>query len=328
MAFKVSDHCDGEKFFNLNPNIQVDKGLVELFKWMRTRNKTPWPKFVPGRQKAQLASTLKANEAVVTFINHATLLIQVKDLNFLTDPVFSDRVSPLTWLGPRRVREPGLKISELPHIDGILLSHNHYDHLDLAALKELQKLFNPKIITSLGNEKFLRKKDFENVCELDWWESFELSSQNQSSSKVKFTLTPAQHWSSRTPYDRNKTLWGGFVLESQELKIFFAGDTGYDSHFNSIQTKFGEMDISILPVGAYEPRWFMKEQHMNPHDAVRAHLDLKSRLSIGIHFGCFQLTDEGLNDPAKDLAIALKDQRISTEKFKVPDHGQSYHYTK
>jgi L-ascorbate metabolism protein UlaG (beta-lactamase superfamily) len=327
MNYKVSDHCDGKKFFNLNPNIRAEKSFLDFLKWMATRKKVNWPDFFMGRQKAQFADSLNVNEAVVTFINHATLLLQVQGFNFLTDPVFSDRVSPLSWLGPRRVREPGLKISELPKIDFVLLSHNHYDHLDLAALKGLKKLFNPKIIAPLGNEKYFRNKSFENICEIDWWDSIDLTEQG-AQQKVKVTSTPAQHWSSRSPFDLNKTLWGGFVLEAQDLKIFFAGDTGYDSHFESIFAKFGAMDISLLPIGSYEPQWFMKVQHMNPREAVQAHLDLKSQMSIGIHFGCFRLTDEGIHEPQKELDVALLEKAISAEQFKVPDHGQSFFYKK
>lgn len=323
MTYQTSDHCDGEKFFNLNPKVRAEKGFFEVLKWMLNRNKRQWPEFQFGRQRAKLASgELNAHEAVVTFINHATLLIQVRGFNFLTDPVFSERVSPLSWLGPKRVREPGLKISELPKIDFVLLSHNHYDHLDMAALTELSRLFHPQIIAPLGNEKYLRDRGFENVSELDWWQSLKISD------SVNVTLTPAQHWSARSPFDHNQSLWGGFVLESEKLKIFFAGDTGYDQHFKAIFQKFGAMDVSLLPIGSYDPQWFMKDQHMNPREAVLAHRDLGSRLSIGIHFGCFQLTDEGIDEPAIDLKKALIEFSVAQDHFFVPDHGQSFSYQK
>ena len=328
MAYKISDHYDGEKFFNFDFNIRAEKSFLEVLRWLRKRNKRAWPKFIPGRQMAQLASRQEPNECVVTFINHATLLVQVQGFNFLTDPVFSQRVSPLSWLGPRRVREPGLRISELPRIDFILLSHNHYDHLDLAALIELTELHRPKIIAPLGNEKYFREKGFSNVVELDWWEQFNIENNLSGASTVTITLTPAQHWSSRSPFDRNKTLWGGFVVAAGTLKIFFAGDTGYNKHFKAIFAKFGAMDIALLPIGSYDPQWFMKDQHMNPREAARAHQDLQSQLSIGIHFGCFQLTDEGITEPAQDLQKALLEFSIAPEKFLVPDHGQSFHYRK
>ncbi len=322
MIYPKSDHYDGQKFYNQNRESRAEKDFFDLLKWMRNRNKRSWPKFHLGRKQAQLATDLKANQAVVTFINHATLLIQIDGANILTDPVFAERVSPLAQAGPKRVREPGLKISELPKIDFILLSHNHYDHLDLKALKEIFQKWNPQLICPLGHKAFFRKNKILKVEELDWWHGLPFGDH------LRFSLTPAQHWSSRSPFDRNLSLWGGFVIESNELKIFFAGDTGYYDHFKQIHQKFGRMDISLLPIGSYDPVWFMKDQHVNPRESVMAHLDLDSQLSIGIHFGCFQLTDEGIHEPAHDLAVALKELNVSSERFVVPDHGESFHYQK
>ncbi len=320
--YPISDHYDGKKFFNQNPNCRPEKDLKDVLKWMLNRNQRKWPAFKKGRAQALLAGSLQSHQTVVTFINHATVLIQVAGVNFLTDPVFSDRVSPLSWAGPKRVREPGLQIAELPRVDFILLSHNHYDHLDLAALKEIEQLWSPRIICPLGNRDFFLKRKFKKVSEFDWWQKFRVGPDQSVS------LTPAQHWSSRSPFDRCRSLWCGFVIESSNLKIFFSGDTGYYSHFTQVFEKYGAMDISFLPIGSYDPQWFMQDQHVNPRESVIAHLDLHSKLSIGIHFGTFQLTDEGIHEPSIDLKTALDEFKISHNQFLVPDNGESFRYQK
>ncbi len=311
-----------KRFVNQNPHARAEKGLLDALKWMLNRKQPSWPSFHLGRKTPILNDRLEPNQTSITFINHATALIQVPGVNILTDPVFSKRVSPLSWVGPKRVREPGLKISELPRIDYILLSHNHYDHLDIHALKEINHKWQPQLLCPLGNLEFFKKRKFENVVEMDWWQKVQVSP------NLEFHLTPAQHWSSRSPFDRNRSLWGGFIVKSHELKIFFSGDTGYYQHFNEIFEKFGAIDVSLLPIGSYEPRWFMKDQHVNPREAVLAHQDLRSKLSIGIHFSCFQLADEAFDQPAKDLKIALDEFKVSPTSFLVPDHGESFNYQK
>ena len=322
MNYPISDHYDGKKFFNQNRQCRAEKDFFDLLKWKWSGHQRRWPDHVNGRIQAQLAGSLAPNQAVVTFINHATALIQVAGFNILTDPVFSMRVSPLSWAGPKRVQEPGLQISELPKIDFILLSHNHYDHLDICAIKEIYRKFNPHLICPLGNKEFFIKRKIENVSEFDWWQKFQV---NQN---LSISLTPAQHWSSRSPFDRNLSLWCGFVVESFDLKIFFSGDTGYYTHFKQTYEKFGAMDISLLPIGSYDPRWFMKDQHVDPKESVLAHMDLHSKLSIGIHFGTFQLTDEGVDEPVKDLKSALDELKIPQANFRAPKNGESFHYQK
>lgn len=310
--FPVSDHCDGESFFN--PSGAITKGLGDVLKWKLKNQQKLWPKWVENTAQAQPVSTTGPDEMVLTFINHVTFLIQTAGLNILTDPVFSERVSPFQQVGPKRVRRPGLELDRLPKIDYVLVSHNHYDHLDVASITYLEKKFHPEFIAPLGNGSVLKKAGAIQVLETDWWQDLEFSG-------LRVITVPAQHWSGRGLSDRNLTLWSGFVLQTAKKKIYFAGDTGYSSHFKQIREKLGILDIALLPIGAYEPRWFMREQHMNPEDAVFAHKDLEAKLSIGMHFGTFQLTDEGIDEPVTDLELALKKHSIAN--FSVLEVGET-----
>jgi len=314
--FPVSDHCDGEKFFNVDPSIRLKNNIFNLLKWKMQGGKTPWPKFIQNHIDPHLPVQIKKGKAAITFINHATLLVQFSELNILTDPVFSKRVSPISWMGPKRIRPPGVALKDLPKIDVVTLSHNHYDHLDLPSLKKLNDLFKPLFVVPLGNAKLLNLAGIKNVTELDWW-------QNINIKNGIITLTPAQHWSARSLRDKNKALWGGFIYSFYGQKIFFAGDTGYSSHFKEIFNRFGAMNISLLPIGAYEPRWFMKFHHMNPEEAVLAHIDLHSKKSIGMHFGTFRLTNEGHEDPIHDLKASLNLYHLSEEEFITLHQGET-----
>jgi L-ascorbate metabolism protein UlaG (beta-lactamase superfamily) len=225
----------------------------------------------------------------VTFVGHSTFLIQAAGVTLLVDPVFSDRAGPFGLLGPRRVRRPGIALADLPSVDVILVSHNHYDHCDLATLRALKRSFDPQFVTPAGNVRTLRKTGSSRAIELDWWDSATVAG-------VTVTVTPAQHFSARTPWDRNRALWGGFSIHIGGRHVYFAGDTGYMRHFRAIRERIGAIDLAILPIGAYEPRWFMQSLHMNPADAVQAHTDLGSPLAIASHFGTFRLTAEGIDD--------------------------------
>lgn len=316
---KKTDHFDGVEFFN--PIGKSKKTFGDLMKWQRSRSPVRWPKKVENTFKPKVAYLLEPSKVSLTYINHSTFLIQLplsdeKVVNILTDPVFSERTSPVNFIGPRRVREPGLRIDELPPIDLVLVSHNHYDHMDMPALKSLIKRFDPLIITPLENKKYFPKALQRKIIEQDWWETQEILHL-----KLKIHSTPAHHWSRRTFSDTNKALWGGFVIESAAKKIFFAGDSGYQDHFKKIQERFVKIDLALLPIGAFEPRWFMKEAHMNPEDAIQAHIDLSSSQSIGMHFGTFQLTDEGIDDPIKELYLAKK--KYSIDSFDVLGVGES-----
>lgn len=293
------------------------KGFWDVMRWRWSCHPKPWPLW---RESTSLPQPLKvAHQQAVnaTWINHSTTLLQIHGVTILTDPVFSNYVGPFRWLGIKRVTPPSHEIKSLPRIDVILISHNHYDHLDAGSLKQLISLYNPLIVAPLGNEPLLRSLGAQKVVELDWWETHHLND------SLHIHLTPALHWSRRSLWDTCRSLWGGFVIESLRLKVFFAGDTGYHSHFQMIYQRFGAMDLSLLPIGAYEPRWLMKEAHMNPSEAVQAHLDLQSKQSMGIHFGTFRLTDEGIDDPIHELKKALTEKSINPTLFIAPWIGQT-----
>jgi L-ascorbate metabolism protein UlaG (beta-lactamase superfamily) len=311
----VSDHFNGETFFNPG-GAPAGKPFKDFWRWQRNRKPAPWPLRVENRFSPDLPREVRQGELVLTFVNHITFLMQFRGLNVLTDPVYSERVSPVQWAGPKRVRDPGLAFEALPPIDLVLLSHNHYDHLDLRTLKRLDAAHAPQIVTTLGNRAFLEEFGLRRVQELDWWESTTISD-------VKITLAPAQHWSGRGARGRNRSLWGGFVTEFDGRCALFAGDTGYGPHFKEIHGRFGPMDLALLPIGAYEPRWFMQAQHMDPDEAVRAHLDLKSRCSVGTHFGCFQLTDEPFEAPVRELEAARRRHGVTATEFRVLDVGET-----
>jgi len=310
----ASDHFDGSRFFN--PGAPAGRSFGDFVRWQRNRRSKVWPQWVQNRAQPLLPTHLGQGEMALTFVNHITFLIQFAGLNILTDPVYSQRVSPFRNLGPARVRDPGLPFAGLPPVHLVLVSHNHYDHLDIETLIRLEVEHAPHFITTLGNRAFLQQFGLSEVSELDWWETL-------APGPAQVSLTPAQHWSSRRPRNRNRTLWGGFMLQVSGRQVFFAGDTGYGAHFGRIRARFGEADLALLPIGAYEPRWFMQNQHMDPDDAVRAHLDLQARTSIGTHFGCFQLTDEGIDDPPQELAIARERHGVPAEAFQVLETGET-----
>jgi L-ascorbate metabolism protein UlaG (beta-lactamase superfamily) len=309
-----SDHFDGETFFN--PDASAGRSLGDFLRWQRTSRATPWPRWVENQAVPNPPAALERGEIALTFVNHITYLLQFRGLNLLTDPVWSERVSPVQWYGPRRVRAPGLALEALPRIDVVLVSHNHYDHLDLDTLRRLERSHQPLFITGLGNRAFLEEHGLGRVRELDWWDETALG-------EARFIYTPAQHWSGRGLQGRNRTLWGGFAIEADGRRLFFAGDTGYWRHFRDLHDRLGIVDVAMLPIGAYEPRWFMSEQHMNPEEAVRAHLDLEARLSIGTHYGCFQLTDEGIDDPVRELAAARRRHGVAAERFRALETGET-----
>jgi L-ascorbate metabolism protein UlaG (beta-lactamase superfamily) len=313
-GYPVSDHYNGSKF--TNPEGDHLKSFWDVIKWKWSTTPAEWPKTTPNANY-KLPLLGAHDKGILTFVNHATFLIQLPGLNVLTDPLFSERASPLTFMGPKRAREPGISFEDLPAIHVVLISHNHYDHLDIKSLERLDGKFHPLFIVPLGNMKLLKDQGIQNVIELDWWQDYQLRD-------TKITFAPSMHWSARGLFDKNETLWGSFMIDNGQKKIYFAGDTGLGSHFLQIKSRLGAPDIALLPIGAYLPRDFMKPHHMNPQDAVQAHLDLGSAKSIGMHFGTFQLTDEGMEDPVKELAKAREEKKISEEVFRVLDQGQSH----
>lgn len=314
-----SDHFDGKRFFN--PGVSTDKGWRDLLRWWRSGERGAWPRRVENCGGHEPPGITGSGAASVTFIGHATFLLQLDGITILTDPVFSNRASPFSWAGPMRVRDPGIDIDDLPPIDVVLVSHNHYDHMDIASLRRLRDRWDPVILTGLGNRRYLGRKGLRNCLEFDWWETTAVD-------HAKITFVPAQHWSRRGLFDRRRTLWGGFVLQTASSRVFFAGDTGYPGHFRAIRERLGAPDIALLPIGAYEPRWFMAAQHMNPEEAVLAHLDLGARVGIGMHFGTFQLTDEGIHAPVEALSEACSQYGVAPNAFRVLDFGETCRWSR
>jgi L-ascorbate metabolism protein UlaG (beta-lactamase superfamily) len=310
MTSAKSDHFDGVRF--LNPGgAAAGRPMSEVPRMLR-EPRTPWPKRVD--QPAVRPPLLDGAAATVTFIGHSTFLIQTAAANILTDPIYSWRAGPFNRIGPRRVRGPAVGFDDLPSISTVLLSHNHYDHCDLATLRRLARRFDPLVVTPLANGRFARSAGIRRVEECDWW-------QQATSPTLPITLT--RHFSARTPFDRNRALWSGFVLTVRHLRIFFAGDTAYAPFFNEVRQRLGPIDLALLPIGAYEPRWFMQAVHMNPADAVQAHLDLQAAESIGMHFGTFQMTAEGIDAPLQALDAARRARNVEPSRFRTLGFGET-----
>jgi L-ascorbate metabolism protein UlaG (beta-lactamase superfamily) len=306
------DHFDGRRFFNPT---HANGQPVSAVPRMLVQKRTAWPASVPVEPRRP--PPLDGATAVVTFIGHSTLLIQTGFGSILTDPVYSERASPVSFAGPRRARKPAIPFGDLPPIAVVLLSHNHYDHCDLRTLRAIEDRWHPTVVTPLGNSGLLKAAGIRRIEEIDWW-------QDAARVPLPVLLTPAQHFSARTPFDRNRALWGSFVIRLGEKRIFFAGDSGYASHFTEIRERVGAPDLALLPIGAYEPRWFMRDIHKNPADAVQAHLDLGATHSTAMHFGTFQLTLEGIDDPVIALGEALRTRGVPSDQFRAPEFGESF----
>ncbi len=310
----VSDHFNGKTFINPG-NVQA-KGLADVIRWATNRKPGPWT------EKMELKYGEKPVERNVegiriTFVNHSTFLIQVDSVNILTDPVWSERTSPISFIGPKRMRPPGIRFEDLPSIDVVILSHNHYDHLDVATLKKLIKSHDPEIITPLGVGAFVNQLGSIRTRDMDWWEQAGLSS------GLPIVAVPAQHFSGRGTFDRDATLWCGYVIKSKSGNIYFAGDSGYGEFFKSIGEKFGEMAVSLIPIGAYLPKWFMSPIHISPEEAVQVHMDVNSKISLGMHFGTFPLADDGEEEPETDLLKAINGAGLAKGEFIIPVEGEA-----
>ena len=312
----ISDHFDGRRFFN--PHAPQGKSRRDVSRWRRTRQREPWPEHV---EDVPLTPPPRAarDRIAVTFIGHSTFLVQVGGLCVLTDPIWSDRCSPVSFAGPRRVRPPGQRLDSLPGVDLLLITHNHYDHMDLPTLRKVRGRWQPSTATGLGNARHLAKAGIRSAVELDWWQTTELAG-------ARVTYVPAQHFSARGLHDRNRSLWGGFVVEAHGAVVYFAGDSGYCPYFAEIASRFPRIDLALLPIGAYEPRWFMRQHHVNPEEAVQAHLDLQPRRSIGMHFGTFQLTDEAIDAPISALRQAQARAGVAHAEFDVLGFGETRQY--
>jgi L-ascorbate metabolism protein UlaG (beta-lactamase superfamily) len=230
--------------------------------------------------------------------------------------MYSQRAGPLNVFGPRRLRPPAVRFDDLPPISTVLLSHNHYDHCDIRTLRMLAARFDPIVVTPLGNGALARSAGLRRVEELDWW-------QDSKAAALPIALTPAHHFSARTPLDKNRALWGGFLIAAGGRRIYFAGDSAYAPFFRDIRLRLGPIDLALLPIGAYEPRWFMRIIHMNPAEAVQAHLDLGAADSVGMHFGTFQLTTEGIDEPLRALDEARRANNVPASRFRTLGFGES-----
>ncbi len=313
-AGPVSDHFDGTRFFNPHQP-STDRSLKQILQWQMRGGKSKWPATVPDRTPVKPDARVEGLR--ITFIGHASVLVQQAGLNILIDPLYSKRASPVSFAGPKRVNAPGIVFDDLPPIDAILITHNHYDHLDIATLKRLSAAHKPRIITPLGNDQIVRHATSIKIETGDWHDSFALGD------ALRVTLVPAHHWSARTPGDRRMALWSGFVIQSDARTVYCAGDTGYGDGqiFRDIHARFGAPDIAILPIGAYEPRWFMKDQHTNPDEAVQIMLDCGARHAIGAHWGTFPLANESRTAPKEALLEALKRRGIASERFLAAEPG-------
>jgi len=306
-------------FHNLDSLIKP-KSLFQVLKWKLTSKQPNWPKYVPVRAYDVPLAIVGNDELRISFVGHVTFLIQTHSLNILTDPVWSERTSPVTFAGPKRVTPPGIKFEDLPKIDIILISHNHYDHLDIRTIKNLWERDRPRIITPLMNDIILKSHipDIE-VTTLNWEEKASIEQ------GIKIALEPAQHWSARGVFDKNRALWGTFLIETSRGSICFIGDSGYNEEmFKNIGKKYQDIFVSLIPIGAFEPRWFMKDVHMNPEEAILVHKHLNSKYSIASHFETFQLADDEFDQAAKELEAARVKHKIPSKTFITPKIGGVY----
>ncbi|HEX8170228.1 MAG TPA: MBL fold metallo-hydrolase [Thermoanaerobaculia bacterium] len=303
----ASDHFDGRRFHNRAGGHDAEGSFL---KWQFTKEPMPWPEWIASEPGPPPPRRVDDGRIRVTWVNHATMLVQMDGVNVLTDPIWSDRCSPVGFAGPKRHRAAGLRFAELPPLDAVLVSHNHYDHLDVPTLRRLR---GTQILTPLGNSALMARHGIEGARDLDWWQSVKLSD------RVTVTLVPAQHFCARGLSDRDATLWGGFVISGPSGHAYFAGDTGWGVHFEEIARRFGPMRVAMLPIGAYLPRWFMKPVHVDPAEAVRAHEVLQAKTSIAMHWGTFALGDDGATQPAEDLRKAL--DAAGQPRVLLADHG-------
>lgn len=332
-AQQISDHFAGNVFFN--PHVMQPSSLFResqtnrsifwyAWRWLLNNDRPDWPEIKSISPGAPLPRPFVKGMITITTVGHSTFLIQMDGLNILTDPIWSDRCSPVSWAGPKRHKPPGIPMEDLPAIDVVLVSHNHYDHLDLPTLNRLAARGTPQAIVPLGNLELIRQTGIPVVQELDWWQSVPLSS------GVTITLVPAQHFSSRTPWDRNETLWGGFVVSGPSGNIYYSGDTGYGPHFLEIARRFSPIRAALLPISPFRSQQVktsfvpnFSANHMGPSEAVLAHIDLKTQLSLAAHFQVFQLGWDGFDDAVSELSAALKEHDLNPGEFLAPSPGQT-----
>jgi N-acyl-phosphatidylethanolamine-hydrolysing phospholipase D len=299
-----------------------EQGLKELMKWL------VWDRLIKNEKSSEADSVVfelakndpawlqkNKSEFSITWVGHASLLIQIEGLNILTDPVWSNTVSPVSFIGPPRLTQPGIALDSLPQIDVVIISHDHYDHLDKETLKSLGN--KPLYLVPLGIGSFLEDLEITNYQELDWWGEITFNG-------IRFVCTPTQHFSGRTMFDRNRTLWCSWVIVGKSARLYFAGDSGYFPGFKEIGERFGPFDVAAIPIGAYKPRWFMAPVHVDPIEAVDVYLDVKATYFVPIHWGTFQLSDEPITDPPKVLMKEVSFRKLDEKLFKVLKHGETF----
>jgi L-ascorbate metabolism protein UlaG (beta-lactamase superfamily) len=313
----VSDHFDGLHFFDRH-GVEA-KRFADLLRWYRTRSTAPWPRWDPSPFADTPPPRVVGSQWRISYVGHASLLLQTAGLNILIDPVWSARASPFRFAGPKRVNDPGIAFDALPPVDAVLVSHGHYDHLDLATLSRIARAHSARVITPLGNDTTMRAHDRAIQAEAhDWHDRIVLSND------VAVTLVPTRHWSARGLFDRNRALWASFIIDTPGGRLYHVADSGYGdgTHFRAAGERYGPLRLAVLPIGAYEPRWFMRDQHINPEEAVRALRDCGAELALAHHHGTFQLTDEAIDAPVRALAAALSQADVAPERFRVLKPGQ------
>jgi len=304
----LSDHFDGERFRNPHEGWQSE---LAFLRWQMSRRRGLWPPYREMPPGPPPPARVGGGALRLTFVNHSTTLIQLDGVNVLTDPIWSERPSPVPFAGPRRHRPPGIRFGELPKIDLVIVSHNHYDHLDVPTLRALQRRDRPRIVTALGNARLMARYGIADAHDLDWWQAVPVG-------ELIVTCVPARHFSARGLSDRNRNLWSGFVVSGASGNVYFAGDTGWGGHFEAIRARFEPLRLALLPIGSYKPRWFMQAAHIDPEQAVEAHHILGARTSIPVHYGTFELGDDGEDEPVEELRSVMGDAAIV-----ILDHGES-----
>ncbi len=307
-----SDHFDGTTFHN--PSGRATNGFAQVWRYFRTRQPDRWPKIKNPFVREEALPAPPVNGIQYTFVNHSTFLLQCQGINLLTDPIWSERCSPMPFAGPARQRPPGLRLESLPKIDLVLLTHNHYDHWDAPTLRQIIKKWNPQFVVPLGLAATLKAYGAQEVVELDWWQAATVCG-------LTIKALPANHFSSRGLFDRDKTLWAGYSIGTKVHKIYFVGDTGYSDIFKKVGKEEGPFDLAFIPIGAYLPRWFMSPIHTSPEEAVKIHQDIFSRQSVAMHFGTFPLADDGPERAVAELQAALETEGIAASDFLVPEEG-------
>jgi N-acyl-phosphatidylethanolamine-hydrolysing phospholipase D len=310
-----AEHHSADGFRNRHVS-GAAKGLWDVLRWQLSKEARPIDKGTVERVPIDFSAINHGDgSSRLTWIGHSTVLIQSSGINILSDPILSERASPVSFAGPKRYTPPALQLHELPDIDFVVISHNHYDHLDRSTVEALGN--SVQWLVPLGLASWFHELGIERVRELDWWEELRFG-------KVTFVATPSQHWSSRGLFDKNETLWASWVIMVGDERYWFGGDTGYNPHdFNEIGQRYGPFDLAVIPIGAYEPRWFMKQMHVNPQEAVKIHQDIRSMFSVPVHWGTFKLSDEAILAPARDLRAARKTFDIEEKYFPILRLGET-----